>query len=150
MGWLFCDGRFYSIAAYPNLYAAIGSQFNPVGIPGGQFAVPDMRGRVVAGMDNMGGISANVMPTYAADILGGVVGVPTVSLSMLEVPSHRHTFVDYVVGVSSGGSYQGPSAPLLNYQTMAGPTTYTDINTAGGYPHENVQPTFMLLAIIKV
>ena len=48
-GWLLCSGQIVNVATYPNLFAVIGASFGGNGIS--TFALPDMRGRVAAGID---------------------------------------------------------------------------------------------------
>lgn len=55
-GYILCTGQILSSATYPDLFAAIGTQYNLGGEAAGQFRVPDLRGRVVAGLDCTGGI----------------------------------------------------------------------------------------------
>lgn len=55
-GWLFCYGQSLANASYPDLYAAIGTTYGSV--DGSHFNLPDMRGRVGAGKDDMGGTGA--------------------------------------------------------------------------------------------
>jgi len=47
-GWLLCDGTSYSTTTYANLYGVIGYTF---GGSGSAFAVPNLKGRVVVGID---------------------------------------------------------------------------------------------------
>jgi microcystin-dependent protein len=47
--WLPCDGRLLPFDTYPALGAAIGTSYGGDG--GAKFALPDLRGRVVAGAD---------------------------------------------------------------------------------------------------
>jgi microcystin-dependent protein len=50
-GWMLCDGRQLTTAAYPTLFAAIGYSY---GGSGANFNIPDFRGRFARYMDNMG------------------------------------------------------------------------------------------------
>lgn len=59
-GWLFCYGQAVSRTTYSDLFAVIGVQYG-VGNNTTTFNVPDLRGRVVAGRDNMGGTAAGVL-----------------------------------------------------------------------------------------
>jgi microcystin-dependent protein len=59
-GWLLCNGQQVSRTTYPELFAAIGTTFG-VGDGSTTFNVPDLRGRVAAGKDDMGGTAANVL-----------------------------------------------------------------------------------------
>lgn len=58
-GWLLCDGAEYSIAAYPDLYSAIGNTYG--GTTGSTFMVPDYRECVPvgAGQNTTDSISAH-------------------------------------------------------------------------------------------
>lgn len=56
-GWLLCFGQAVSRTTYAALFAAIGTSWG-VGDGSTTFNLPDMRGRVAAGQDNMGGTAA--------------------------------------------------------------------------------------------
>lgn len=56
--WLLCYGQAVSRATYANLFAVIGTTYG-AGDGSTTFNVPDLRGRVAAGKDNMGGTAAN-------------------------------------------------------------------------------------------
>ncbi len=51
-GWLFCDGSVVSRSDYPALFAAIGYTYGKTLVTG-QFRLPDLRGRMIIGYDNM-------------------------------------------------------------------------------------------------
>ena len=53
-GWQMCNGQELSQTTYSSLFAVIGTTYNTGGETSGNFRVPDLRGRVVAGLDNMG------------------------------------------------------------------------------------------------
>jgi hypothetical protein len=57
-GWLLSYGQAISRSTYATLFAAIGTTYG-VGDGATTFNVPDLRGRLVAGQDDMGGTSAN-------------------------------------------------------------------------------------------
>ncbi len=86
-GWLLCDGTVYNISTYPDLYAAIGAKYGGDDIT--TFAVPDCRGRVPVGKDNMGGPAAGRIP--AANLEGVTGGSDTHTLDETEMPSHDHS-----------------------------------------------------------
>lgn len=56
-GWLICDGSAVSRSTYAALFGVIGTTFGS-GDGSTTFALPDGRGRVLAGKDNMGGTAA--------------------------------------------------------------------------------------------
>ncbi|MBD2449416.1 tail fiber protein [Nostoc sp. FACHB-152] len=78
-GWLWCDGATYSQATYPALYAALGSSYN---VGGGNFRVPDHRGRVAVGAGQGSGLTNRT--------LGQTFGSETVTLDVSQLPSHNH------------------------------------------------------------
>ena len=57
-GWLLCNGDAVSRSDYSTLFAAIGSTYG-VGDGETTFNLPDLRGRMPMGLDNMGGSNAN-------------------------------------------------------------------------------------------
>lgn len=94
-GWFLCYGQLASSVTYTNLYAAIGNSFN-VGASTGQFVsgtwnfrIPDCRGRVLAGLDNMGGSAAGVL---AALVLGTNLGATNIVVAAHDhsVGAHSH------------------------------------------------------------
>ena len=58
-GWLLCFGQAVSRSQYGELFAVLGTSYG-VGDGSTTFNLPDLRGRVVAGVDNMGGSAASV------------------------------------------------------------------------------------------
>lgn len=90
-GWLLCDGKQYRIADYPQLYDAIGYNFGGKSIlPVGYFKVPDFRGRVPMGLDNMGGDSADVVTAESADQIGSTDGLEKTEILVTNLPEHKH------------------------------------------------------------
>lgn len=80
-GWLLCFGQSLVRADYPALFTAIGTTHGAA--DGTHFNLPDCRGRVSAGDDDMGGTSANRLTTpINGDTLGAVGGGETVSITV--------------------------------------------------------------------
>lgn len=50
--------------------------------------LPDLRGRVLIGLDNLGGSSANVVTDTEADTIGDVSGTETHTLAAAEIPNN--------------------------------------------------------------
>jgi microcystin-dependent protein len=92
--WLLCNGTVVSISSFFNLFQVIGYSFrSPDALPDlgvNSFALPDMRGRMPLGLDNMGGISADVVTSSIADILGASGGGETTDIEKRHLPDHEH------------------------------------------------------------
>lgn len=140
-GWLLCDGSAVSRTTYSTLFAIVSTTYG-VGDGSLTFNVPDMRGRVVLGQDDMGGSSANRVTDTDADALGGADGEETHTLITAEMPAHQHT-VTTMEGYAAGTNYIG--------QRDAGSTADTKDTTSvgGGGAHNNLQPFLTLNYIIK-
>jgi microcystin-dependent protein len=156
--WLLCFGQAVSRTAFAALFATLGTVYG-AGDGSTTFNLPDLRGRVVAGEDDMGGTSANRLTAQSGglngDTLGATGGAETHTLITAEIPSHNHlgglgdTVSDaYIYGASATGT---PGSATTNVGTGAGAPTFQGLtsSTGGGGAHNNVQPTLILNYIIK-
>jgi len=90
-GWLLCDGSEYRISEYTVLFQAIGYAFGArTTVTSGFFKVPDMRGRLPLGADNIGGLSANTVTADYADGIGQIGGSETKTINVENLPEHKH------------------------------------------------------------
>lgn len=88
-GWLLCYGQFVNQSEFPTLFAAVGHSYNGGVNPGnGTFRLPDLRGRLPLGLDNIGGTDAGRLSM--TNTLGGSGGVESAMLALNEMPSHTH------------------------------------------------------------
>lgn len=95
-GWLLCHGQSLNATSnpqYADLWGVLGTTYGGSGITA--FNLPDLRGRSVAGKDDMGGSAANRITNAASGItgtsLGANGGAQTHTMSSTEMPSHTHT-----------------------------------------------------------
>lgn len=72
-GWLLCGGQTVSRTTYAGLFSVIGTTYG-AGDGSTTFTLPDLRGRVIAGEDDMGGTAANRLTSGGAGINGTVLG----------------------------------------------------------------------------
>lgn len=142
-GWLLCYGQAVSRATYAALYAAVGDVWGP-GNGSTTFNLPDFRGRVRAGMDDMGGSSANrlvgtLTGSVNGDTFAATGGEEGHTLLTAEMPAHSHTYNSTNTGGSGAYGWAGGS-------TQSTPSTSS---VGGGTAHNTVQPTAIVLTCIK-
>ncbi len=175
--WLLCHGQAVSRTGFPLLFAAIGTTHG-IGDGTTTFNVPDLRGRVVAGLDNMGGTdAARLGGIVTSTTLGSSGGIKEHALTEAQMPPHTHAVTDpghkhsltdpghshAVDTISLGsGAYaigSGGVVARLGGLTTSSSTTGVSMSSAstgitissrgGGQAHPNVQPTMVLNKIIK-
>jgi microcystin-dependent protein len=158
-GYLFCSGQSLLRADYAALFAVIGTTYGAA--DGTHFTLPDLRGRVVAGKDDMVGGSANRLTNaddgLNGDTLGAAGGGETQTLVTGNLPPYtpagsvsgtaavNRTDLNVSAGVvqvwtPAAGSGSGT---LTVTGTLTG-TAQGGTSTAFGV----VQPTFILNYII--
>lgn len=130
-GWLLCYGQVEAQASYPALYAVLGTTYGSDA--GGNFTLPDLRGRVVAGQDDMGGSSANRLTGQT----GGVNGDTLAATGGDEI----HALLAAQIPNNDTASPIAPGSGATAF-AVAG-------HTGTGSAHNNVQPTIILNYIIK-
>jgi microcystin-dependent protein len=149
-GWLLAYGQDVSRTTYSGLFSAIGTTYGS-GDGSTTFTLPDLRGRTVAGQDNMGGTSADRLTNQTGglngDTLGATGGSETHTLTEAELAAHSHSLgengrvqVGNDNGVAYSGSWSSGSGGLITYSTE---------DTGSDTAHNNVQPTIILNYIIK-
>lgn len=118
-GWLLCYGQFVTQSAFPTLFTAIGHTYNGGVDPGdGTFKIPDLRGRGVIGLDNIGGTDAGRLSV--ANTLGGSGGVESALLGLNEMPSHTHAGTTASDNIDH--SHSGTTADINQNHTHSGST----------------------------
>lgn len=170
-GWLLCYGQAVSRTTYADLYAAIGTTYG-TGDGSTTFNLPDLRGRAVAGKDDMGGSAANRITSAGSGItgttLGSSGGTQTHTLQTAELAAHthanaltdnNHTHVSvsqttFGSGNSAysggGGAAVGNTGPVFTTGTPSvAPMSLTNASAGSGNAHQNTQPTIILNKIIK-
>jgi microcystin-dependent protein len=109
------------------------------------FVLPDMRGRVPVGADNMGGVSADRIVATEADNLGQGFGTELHQLTIAELAAHFHTVPFVSISCQRVG---GCETPGVNDSTITGgPTSTTTVGS--DTPHPNVQPSQTYNWIVK-
>lgn len=106
-GWFLCSGQAVSRTTYASLFAVVGTTYG-AGDGSTTFNLPDLRGRTIAGVDNMGGTDAGRLDI--ANSSGTVVGSQYVTLtgaqSGVPVHSHANTLTNNAVTSGAGSAHQ--------------------------------------------
>lgn len=121
-GYLLCYGQAVSRTTYSALFAVISTTFG-VGDGSTTFNLPDLRGRLPLGQDDMGGASANRVTASQADSIGGVNGAESVNLA------HTHT----VAPTSSITAPNGSGHSVLPAGGIATSSALTTTNVMNPY-----------------
>jgi microcystin-dependent protein len=154
VGFFPCDGRLLPISQFDVLFNLLGTTYGGDGQT--TFALPDLRGRLPAGMGQGSGLSSYV--------IGEIGGVETVTLTTGQLPAHTHAIdasgVTAAVACKTGaGNTQSPvgnvpageaAGATMPYSSqapdvaMAAPlgvnTTAQTAATGDNVPHDNLQP----------
>lgn len=164
--WYLCYGQAISRTTYASLFAVIGTTYGS-GDGTTTFNLPDCRGRVGVGKDDMGGSAANRITSGVSGINGATLGaaggsqnpdagtLSANSVSVVTDPGHTHTLPAVqptstpgvgIAGVGTGYSFPtGNTGSSTTGITVATTTTVTSTatGTAG-----NVQPSIIFNKII--
>ena len=154
-GWFMCFGQAISRTTYSALFTAIGATYGG-GDGATTFNLPDCRGRVIAGKDDMGGTSSErlnegwISPDYYGynvngDVLGAAGGDALHQLTGNQMPYHAHTFSDYYQGLIGGGALAGGP----HYTLTGGFVANSTAGAGASWHHNNMQPTIIMHKIIK-
>lgn len=162
-GWLLCRGQAVSRTTFASLFAVISTTYG-AGDGSTTFNVPDIGGRVVAGLE----ASATRLTSGVSGVNGGTLGASGGNQNMHQ---HNHTITDsghsHVGGLQAvtagvtrryGTTDTGISSSHVDSGASSSGTTGTNTSTsttgislanAGTGSSQNVQPTIVLNYIIR-
>ena len=113
------------------------------------FNIPDLRGRVTAGRDDMGGTAASRLTTAGSGIagvnLGDAGGTQTHTLTTAQLAAHNHLMGT----VGSGFTCGGVGSSITGANNFSSVSNLNTSDAGGGQAHQNTQPTLVVNKIIK-
>jgi len=171
--WLFPYGQAISRTTYSSLFGVIGTTFG-AGDSSTTFNVPDYRGRVGIGRDDMGGVAAGRMTIpIIGSSLGATGGTDVYTLVTADLPAHTHANTLNDPGhshtVTANGSRHGSAGadsganffnsngdsptpadrtPSMTSTTASTGVTITNASAGSGTAHNNTQPGLIVNKLI--
>ena len=167
-------GQAISRSTYAVLFGLVSTAYGS-GDGSTTFNLPDLRGRVLAGLDNMGGSNAaRLSSVISSTTLGAVGGEQTHALSSGELAAHTHTGVtgndspthahnytapnaanDTAITAVSGGTstakfWTGSAVNVTNNENANHTHSFTTDSTGSGAAHNNTQPTMVVNYIMRI
>jgi microcystin-dependent protein len=148
--WSACDGQSLAINTNQALYSLLGVQFG--GNAQTTFNLPDLRGRTP--------VCFGTSPTLNISYTQGLsAGQENVTLNQTQIPPHTHLFQASSAAATSPSIF-GNTAPnstlataSANYYNSSAPDVSllpAAVQTVGGQPHTNIQPSLALMYIIAM
>jgi len=168
--FVFPYGQAVSRITYATLFAGMSTTFGS-GDGSTTFNLPDLRGRIPAGKDDMGGSTASRLTNSGSSIVGTKLGATgggeTQTLTLAQLPtgitsanaSQTINVTSSVGGILSGGSFQQFTGGTVNSIQNGSIGTVTSTgnnsisvtsNNTGGNAHPIVQPTIVCNYIIRI
>ena len=157
--FLYCNGAKVSKDTYRDLWDVIGYDYD-TGLSGSEFRLPDYRGRVAVGVDNISNVAGWPLGTNIGDT-GGTSNTSTsgTALGLTQIPSHSHTYTfqtdsksnPTVRGIEETISRPGLTAQRSGVISNAGGNADggTDAHSHAITPANRVQPYITVKWFIK-
>lgn len=150
LNWVFCNGQLLPVTGNEALFSLLGTAFGGDGRT--TFAVPDYRGRLVAGQGSGPGLT----PCQ----LGNTFGTQTVSLTVEQIPNHTHPFnattLEALVTNPTKGILANPGDGNVLYEAAGTTNMLVPLaadavgQTGSGLPHNNLMPFLVINFMIAV
>ncbi len=144
-GWVLCSGQEIDKDASPHLAKLVAllrqEGFSAPGSPDSKAFLPDMRGRMPLGLDNIGGTEVGRITQPAGKMIGGSGGEESHLLSVAEMPKHSHGYTALLYG--GGNEYAWGVNDMSQYGNLS-----TGV-TGGDQSHNNMPPYLTMNYIVK-
>lgn len=139
-GYAECNGALLPISTNTALFSLLGTQYGGNGTT--NFALPDLRGRMVLGQGQGPGLTIRLM--------GENGGEEAVTLTVAQMPSHNHAAMassTAASGISPTSNTWGTAPRVYLYSSGVPSTAMSSLaigQVGGGQPHNNMPPYLVL------
>ena len=151
-GWATCSGQLLAIQQNAALFSLLGTTYGGNGVS--TFALPDLRSRVILGVDSAGQYPPGMQS-----------GTTSVTLSVAQIPSHTHMI--QVATTQGGRAIVPPTGHVFGTNTLSAsaPTKIfvaagqneaalasgtNVVNDGQNQPHNNMQPYLVISYLIAL
>ncbi len=155
-GWLLCGGQAVSRSTFATLFGVLGTTYG-AGDGTTTFNVPDLRGRVPFGADNMNGTAANRLTTAGSGVNGLALGASGGNQMMqqhthsITDPGHSHGLpANLALMAGAATAANATTSGLTALGTTTSATTGLTVQNAGTGSSQNIPPALVLNYIIKI
>jgi microcystin-dependent protein len=135
-GFILAYGQNVSRTTYAALFYVFGTTFG-AGDGSTTFGIPDLRGKTLAGRDNMGGSAANILTSFGSSgqTLGATGGEQAHTLVTAELAAHTHATTDpnHTHGITDPTHAHPPAAGVTYY--MGNPGGGGPLAGGGGFTY---------------
>ena len=144
-GWAFCDGQLLAVSQNDALFSLLGTIYGGDGRT--TYGLPDLRGRIP--------IHAGSGPDLSSRNLGSKSGAEKVTLTVNQLPSHRHTWKAASASAQNrtpvGNALASPSSAAFgNASALVSLNSSTVANQGGSRSHTNLMPFLCIHFIIAL
>lgn len=144
-GWAFCDGQLLAVSQNDALFSLLGTIYGGDGRT--TFGLPDLRGRLP--------IHAGSGPGLSPRRLGGKGGAEKVTLTVNQLPSHRHnlkasTNIPSDRNANGGVTGQTLSDTYINDSPLTNMNSSAVSKVGGSRSHTNLMPFLCIHFIIAL
>jgi len=152
-GYKLCDGSLHQRTGTSTsaLFVVVSTLYG-AGNGSTTFAVPDLRGRFIAGWNaGTGRLTSVCAAMVSANTMGATGGIQAVTLATAQMPAHTHDAGTYNIGTGGDAAQSSTNGAVFRQDISTSAEVSGDSgSTGGGGVHSNIPPTLAINFIIKL
>jgi len=152
-GYKLCDGSLHQRTGTSTsaLFVVVSTLYG-AGNGSTTFAVPDLRGRFIAGWNaGTGRLTSVCAAMVSANTMAATGGIQAVTLATAQMPAHTHDAGTYNIGTGGDAAQSSTNGAVFRQDISTSAEVSGDSgSTGGGGVHSNIPPTLAINFIIKL